>query len=371
MMLKSLREQPPLKNEKLDRRTFLARAFFSLGGSALLLPRFANSDEGKRLRSRSQAMKFVVKRSYILVENGGQTDWARHDPDLITYCRLEANGYWGVWTIRSSGLENRPLTVNQPNLPKKNKANPGWHPSGKFIVFQGEKDRKFGNPFLSHPGMGGFCDVWIGQSDGSRFWPLTNLECALTIEETRSKPVTGVLMPKFSPSGKKIHWSQWRAPGPTGEKWWWEIKVADFIDDPDHPHLENIKTFNPGPGPLKECFMFTPDDKQLLLAGTLEVGLPEYAMDIYLLDLESGKYSNLTQTSTIWEEGCKMSPDGKKIFYGSNQGYEKRIDPKNPLGSRTENCPFALLNWNNMIWQRRCNRRPCGKKFILDKSAFN
>jgi Tol biopolymer transport system component len=57
-------------------------------------------------------------------------------------------------------------------------------------------------------------------------------------------------------------------------------------------------------------------------------------MDIYLLDLESGKYSNLTRTGTIWEEGCKMSPDGKKIFYGSNEGYEKRIDPKNLLGSR-------------------------------------
>jgi Tol biopolymer transport system component len=321
-------------NGKLDRRTFLTGAFFSMGAGALFLSGCAiNHNERKRLREKADEMKYEVKRSYLLVENGGQTDWAMHDPDLITYCRLEADGYWDVWTIRSSGLENRPLTVNKPNLSQKNNANPGWHPSGKYIVFQGEKDRKFGNPFLSHPGMGGFCDVWLGKSDGSRFWPLTNLDCPLTIEEAKSKPVTGVLMPKFSHNGKKIHWSQWRAPGPKGEKWWWEIKVADFVDDPDHPQVENIKTYNPGLGHLKECFMFTPDDKQLLLAGTLEEGLPEYAMDIYLLDLESGKYANLTQTPTIWEEGCKMSPDGKKIFYGSNEGYEKRIDPQNPLGT--------------------------------------
>jgi Tol biopolymer transport system component len=29
-----------------------------------------------------------------------------------------------------------------------------------------------------------------------------------------------------------------------------------------------------------------------------------------------------------------MSPDGKKISYGSNEGYEKRIAPQNPLGTR-------------------------------------
>jgi Tol biopolymer transport system component len=80
--------------------------------------------------------------------------------------------------------------------------------------------------------------------------------------------------------------------------------------------------------------MFTPDDKKLLLAGTLDKGLPEYAMDLYLMDLETGRYENLTKTDKIWEEGCKMSPDGSKIFFGSNQGYENRIDPKNPLGTR-------------------------------------
>ena len=110
--------------------------------------------------------------------------------------------------------------------------------------------------------------------------------------------------------------------------------MADFVDDEENPHVESMKTYNPGVGPLKECFMFTPDDGQLLLAGNLEEGLPQHAMDLYLMDLETGEYRNLTRTDAIWEEGCKMSPDREKIFFGSNEGYEHRIDPKNPLGTR-------------------------------------
>ena len=279
-------------------------------------------------------MKYDIKNKYVLVENGGQTDWSKHDPELITYCRLEEDGHWDVWTIRSDGSENKPFTVDKPGIPKRSNHNPGWHPSGEYIVFQGEKDRQFGSPFLSHPGMGWFCDIWLGKSDGSRFWQLTDLDCALTEAEAQTKPIRGVLMPKFSHDGKKIHWSQWQAPAPDGRKWWIEIMVADFIDDPEPPRVENIRTYQPGAGILKEAFMFTPDDKQLLLAGALEEGTPEWAMDLYLLDLETGGYTNLTNSPTTWEEGCKMSPDGKKIFYGTNKGYEDRIDPKKPLGSR-------------------------------------
>ena len=234
------------------------------------------------------------------------------------------------------GSENTQITYNKPGAPRRNCANPGWHPSGRYILFQGEKDRKFGTAFHSHPGMGGFCDVWLARSDGSRFWQLTDLDCALTLGEyQQGRPVTGVLMPKFSHSGTMLHWSEWRTPGPNHEKgWWWKLKVADFIDDHENPRIENIRTYNPGPGPLKECFMFTPDDKKLLFAGNIEAGLPEHAMDLYLLDLETEALQNLTKTDTIWEEGCKMSPDGKKIFFGSNEGYENRIDPKKTLQTR-------------------------------------
>jgi len=321
---------------RITRRDFLVGSLAGLGIGAMGFQSHAAQSVIKTLKGGTQAgLKYEVRDIRLLVENGGQTDWAKHDPELITYCRLEEDGYWDIWTIRTDGSENTPVTVNKPGTPKKNNANPGWHPSGKYILFQGEKERNVGTRFHSHPGMGGFCDVWLAKSDGSRFWQITDLKCALTAQDYPHIPVRGVLMPKFSHSGKMLHWSEWRNPGPKGEKgWWWEMKVADFIDDEQNPHVENVRTYNPGPGPFKECFMFTPDDRKLLFAGNLEAGLPEHAMDLYLLDLETGDYENLTKTDTIWEEGCKMSPDGKKIFFGSNEGYEDRIDPKNTLASR-------------------------------------
>jgi len=331
-MVREAKNLMPRTSPRLTRRRFLAGTLAAAGLG--VLPRLGRAASGGQGKMES-ALKYNIKNMRLLVENGGQTDWARHDPELITYCRLEKDGFWDVWTIRSDGAGLAPLTVDEPGIPRLNNANPGWHPSGKYIAFQGERDRFFGDRFLSHPGVGGFCNVWLGKSDGSRFWQLTDLPCAATAEEARSKPVTGVLMPKFSHNGKKLHWSQWQSPGPKGEKgWWWDIRVADFIDDEQNPRLANVTTYNPGPGPFKECFMFTPDDKKLLLAGNLEPGLAQTALDLYLLDLTTGRVENLTRTPTAWEEGCKMSPDGKKIFFGSNEGYEHLLDPKNPFGTR-------------------------------------
>jgi hypothetical protein len=74
--------------ELLNRRNFISRVFLYLGAGAFSLSSGVGKSNGQEgPAKRTNEMKYQVKRSYVLVENGGQTDWAKHDPDLITYCR--------------------------------------------------------------------------------------------------------------------------------------------------------------------------------------------------------------------------------------------------------------------------------------------
>ena len=67
------------------------------------------------------------------------------------------------------------------------------------------------------------------------------------------------------------------------------------------------------------------DGRRLLFAGNPE-GQHEYGMDLYILDLNSGRIQNLTQSPKGWEEGSCIAPNGR-IVYISNAESRYELDP--------------------------------------------
>ena len=122
----------------------------------------------------------------------------------LVYNKLGENGYYDLVLLDPDGKNERPLTLNNPLLPGRHAGSPCWHPSGRYILFAAEKKEHPGSSAVALPGWGGFSDMWLITTDGKHAWKLVDepLEAA-----------RGMLLPQFSPDGRKIAWCEaW--PGP-------------------------------------------------------------------------------------------------------------------------------------------------------------
>jgi len=264
-----------------------------------------------------------VKSIKIVKENGGRVDWSPKG-DLIAFDKREYR-YYNVYTMYPDGSNEICLTCGKAELPGKHVGNPAWHPSGEWIVFQVEKENHYGSSGWSMPGIGLNSDLWIMSSDGNNFYQLTFLK---TKQHWWDKtPTTGVLHPHFSHDGSKLFWVERLGPGGLwGE---WALKVADFKIENGVPKLENVKMFQPREQKLfYESHGFTKDDDKIIFSGNLELNQHETGLDIYMMDLETKKLTRLTDTYDEWDEHAQISPDGNKIVWMSNKGYD--FDPNKP-----------------------------------------
>jgi len=99
------------------------------------------------------------------------------------------------------------------------------------------------------------------------------------------------------------------------------MKLADFSIEGGEPKLENIRTLRPGVRKsFYESHSFSPDDKKILFCGNLARGQKESGMDIYEMELSSGRLNRLTKTFDDWDEHAHYSPDGAKIAWMSSRG---------------------------------------------------
>jgi Tol biopolymer transport system component len=252
-----------------------------------------------------------VKRIRLLTANGGRVDWSRQN--VIAFDRAGRRGFYDVWVINPDGTGERCLTCDQPDAPKKHKGNPAWDPSGRYIVFQAQKNNTL--PlinYLAAPGRGVANDLWVMDASGRNYWKLV---------EVSRLPAGGVLHPHFSNDGRKLMWTQLvKSSGKLGI---WELKVADFDASGGTPRIGNIQTLTPGPvHKFYESHGFDPSDRQILFTSQVETDLS----DIFLSDLRSGRTENLTQTPNDWDEHAQMSPDGRRIVWASSRGRDKDLN---------------------------------------------
>jgi len=233
--------------------------------------------------------------------------------DLLAFMEPDASGYYRILTMRPDGSDRRDLTAGRPGLPDKHQGAPYWHPSGRYVLFTAQKEdwkgrKLFGNPdYEALPGFGRHDDLWLIAADGSRSWRLTR------DPNTRDQ---GILLPVFSPDGKRIAWSA-RQPG--GK---YLLVLADFVEEPE-PHLQNLTTYHPGAAAYYEPGSFTSDSRSLVYTSDQDTH-SFWQSQIYRLDLANGDSVRLTTGKDYNEHPVVVdTPSGDWVVYMSTRGVDR------------------------------------------------
>jgi Tol biopolymer transport system component len=270
---------------------------------------------GAQLNERPDTPR--VSSVQVLKEDGGRVDWC-HETDRIAFDRAGGDGYFDVWVMNSDGTGEKCLTSRRvPGLPQRHIGNPSWHPSGRYIVFQAQKQRaprRTDN--VAVPGAGVLNDLWLMTSDGEHFWKLWDLDFV------KSRDAPAVLHPHFSRDGRQLCWSE-RVGDSDRAFGEWVIRVADFTVDERGPRVRRPRTFRPGTRKsFYETHGFSQDGSRVLFTGNQDGSL-----EIYEVDLETERVTRLTRAPKVWDEHAHYSPDADWIAWISSQGRAFRRRP--------------------------------------------
>lgn len=235
--------------------------------------------------------------------------------------------------------------TQQPDGPKPErfKMQPHWHPNGRWIFLAVERDTYTTPPFLGADrnfveGMlqcGLWTNMYVVSPDGKQWHRLTDYQSGV------SAVADGYTGPALTSDGKKAVYSQivdgnilvyW----PFGK---WELILADVVEQNGVPKLVNQKNITPEGMHWNEPGNFHPDNVSVLLSGSFE--RDAQGMDQYILNIESGKLTNLTKSPTVWDEHGCFSPDGEKIIFMSAHPYRSDPNASKTLTIKTE---FMLMN---------------------------
>jgi Tol biopolymer transport system component len=264
-----------------------------------------------------------------IVAQGGRVAWSPTG-ELIAFDAPGDSLRREIYTVKPDGTGQTCLTCARPGAPAGSKGNPSWHPSGKYIVFQAVKENFRGNQAAASPGAGKANDLWLMTSDGQNYYRLTNIPVDMWL-----------LHPHFSPDGSRLLWSEMIAgrSGPTGQ---WALRVASFNDKQGSPALADVRRYQPLGPVFYESHGWSPDGKRVIFSAHL---LPHWRqnawMDIYTLDLDSGKTTRLTHSRAVWDEHAQFSPGGNRIAWISSA--ECACNPRRAMERTTD---LWLMNAN-------------------------
>ncbi len=253
-------------------------------------------------------------------------DWSQAN-GLIAIAKRDDNQIQQIHVMKPDGSDDRCLTcTQQPGGPSVgvHKGVPHWTPNGEYIFLQVEEESHPGKRTMSQPGAGRFNDIWVTTRDGSKWWRLT---------DGSKNREHGLLFPVPSHSGRQLMWSQ-RYAGPkqpfrtlaalahgktTKDMWGhWQLHIADVNWDGGTPTLTNIKTFEHSNGTFYEPQAWAPGDQTIYVASDVGRSSP-YVLDVFKMDVRTGKMTNLTNTDDQWEEHLSVSPSGDKLVMMSSE----------------------------------------------------
>jgi Tol biopolymer transport system component len=260
--------------------------------------------------------------------------------------REDENEVAQVYVGTGSSSAHRCITcTQQPGGPKPGrfKMQPHWHPSGDWIFMAVERENYNPPPILrwSKAYVEGQlqCGLWTNMyavsADGKRWHRLTDFK-----SNVAGVP-DGYTGPVFTPDGRRAVWSQ-VIDGNIFRYWpfgRWELILADFEVRDGIPRMVNQRDITPEGMHWNEIGNFGPDNASLLISGSTEEDAQ--GMDQYILNIDTGELTNLTNSPTVWDEHGLFSPDGEKLIFMSAYPYRAKPRTSKVLTIKTE---FMLMN---------------------------
>ncbi len=268
---------------------------------------------------------------------GTRTDWSKTGKIAFDY--IGADEYFDLAVSNFSKTDIHFVTRDKSNIPQRHIGNPTWHPGGRYVIFQAQKDSALGgnenrawttyfyDEYIGSPGKGFDNDLWCVDLDDTSFHRLTALPTKKSFWDTTK--VTGILHAHFSHDGTKVLWAQaydgLADIGNRGNWGLWQLNISDFVLDYGNPILQNTICYRPG-GVLGdftwcESHGWTNNDSLVLFCMNAH-GQHQTHADIYTLNIYDSTLTRFNDDPRVWDEHAHFTPDGQKIIWISSQGME-------------------------------------------------
>jgi dipeptidyl aminopeptidase/acylaminoacyl peptidase len=213
-----------------------------------------------------------------------------------------------------------PLDGGEPKF-LANGGSPVWSPDGKYIA------------------IGRSGQIWLLPTDGGEARQLTDLatgawgakwsadskqilfvsllkpkhECEGECADCKPDPLTAKVSAKTAEKLLYRHWNTWRTDGAFSHLFLVDVATGESKD------LMPDATYDVPPFPFggSESYDISADGKEVVFAAKVEAGAAWHTnIDIFIMDLESGKVTNITADNKAMDNGpVAYSPCGKYITY--------------------------------------------------------
>ncbi len=288
---------------------------------------FADTHSGSISGAASVPVDPCSVKSFGPSPQGGLTVWSPGGTQYLVN-KKDANGIEQIYVGKKGGAAVCISCTDKLNGPKatKFKMQPHWHPSGRWIILAVEQD-SYAKPWFSTPQMiegwlesGLFVDMYAATPDGSVWHKLQGFE-----SPNVAAGFTGVAL---TPDGQKGVWAQIVDGNIFAYTFGrWQLILADFQEVGGVPSFTNLRDITPANTDWVEPGNFSSNGTDLVL--TADTGFPDHSkvdgQDQYILNLTTGRLTNLTNSPAIWDEHGVFSPDGNKILFMS--AYPFRSNP--------------------------------------------
>ncbi|NMA43857.1 MAG: hypothetical protein GX946_10810 [Oligosphaeraceae bacterium] len=319
--------------------------------------------------------RIVIKEIIDIGEAGlgaMSVSWSANGQQLL-FDKKQDTAYYGLY---SYDLTNKKLSLladtNLTDGRQVNSASPNMSKDGKYTLFAAQR-RHTAHYSRSGPGYGLHNDVWMMNNDSERTFRLVDVVISM------SNP-RGSLYPYFSNDGSKLLWTavlgQARSGSVLGRR---DIFIADLNLRGRRPAAKNVLELNIGKqNDFCECYGFTPDDKQILLAANLEERQPWYGADLYLYNLNDKTLIKLTDVSGVFTRFASMSPKGEKIVWSSSMGLtQPYLGVGGSLWEKYLSSELWLMNKDGSekrrltFFNQRASRHFTGVRSVVGMSAWH
>ncbi|MGH9225145.1 MAG: TolB family protein [Acidimicrobiales bacterium] len=300
-----------------------------------------------------------------LLTEGNVQDWSPDGQSLVMSKQSSA-GVWETFLIRPDGSVIKNLNTQvRPGDPPANcdRGNAHFHPSGKYLVMQvGEREAGCPNVYAD-PGSGAWTNLWAYELSTGKWTKLTKYSYLPSFK------IYGTLFPNFSRDGSKLVWSKLLAPGDATNVFGrWEMHVATF-SLVGGPHLESDKSYRPGAASFYEPFGFTAGDTEILFSANIGYPTPAETLastDLWLYNPQNDALTNWTASPNEYDEHARISPDGRRVVWGSSGDVRiQRIDKADARQRVTffNTCCFEEFQWGTWGWAMAWS--PNGKQVVV------